>query len=106
MVPVGGVKQSESLNNGEAILDRGHLVRREGPNWGARRLRGSPRGRSELQFNIGVEAGPHGNEIRHGVAFSFELSQSVPNIDALVPKARLFSEYLQLYPEQCADMRM
>ncbi len=63
-------------------------------------------GRSELQFNIGVEAGPDGDEIRHGVAFSFELSQSLPNINILVPKARLFSEYLQLYPEKYADMRM
>jgi hypothetical protein len=63
-------------------------------------------GRSELQFNIGLEDESGQNELRHGVAFSFEPSQSLPTIDVLVPKARLFNEYLQLYPDHYADMRM
>jgi hypothetical protein len=63
-------------------------------------------GRSELQFNIGLEDHTDENELRHGVAFSFELSQALPSIDVLVPKARLFGEYLQLYPDLYADMRM
>jgi hypothetical protein len=63
-------------------------------------------GRTELQFNIGRENVSGAEELRHGVAFSFELSQTLPDIDVLVPKARLFNEYLQMYPEQLADMRM
>lgn len=63
-------------------------------------------GRSELQFNIGHENPEGADELRHGVAFSFELSQTLPSIDVLVPKARLFNEYLQMYPDQFADMRM
>jgi hypothetical protein len=63
-------------------------------------------GRKELQFNIGAEELSGDLELRHGVAFSFELSQTLPSIDVLVPKARLFNDYLQLYPEQYADMRM
>lgn len=63
-------------------------------------------GRTELQFNIGREQPDGPEELRHGVAFSFELSQTLPDIDVLVPKARLFNEYLQMYPEQFADMRM
>jgi hypothetical protein len=45
-------------------------------------------------------------KLRHGVAFSFKLSQTLPDIDVLIPKARLFSEYLQMYLEEFADMRM
>jgi hypothetical protein len=63
-------------------------------------------GRSELQFNIGLEDHTGEQELRHGVAFSFELSQALPSIDVLVPKARLFGEYLQLYPDLYADMRI
>jgi hypothetical protein len=63
-------------------------------------------GRSELQFNIGRED-PNGyDELRHGVAFSFEPSRTLPTIDVLVPKVRLFNEYLQMYPDQFADLRM
>lgn len=63
-------------------------------------------GRSELQFNIGHET-PHGvEELRHGVAFSFEPSQSLPNIDDLINKARRFNEFLQMHPDLFADMRM
>jgi hypothetical protein len=63
-------------------------------------------GRRELQFNVGAEEPSGSFELRHGVAFSFQLSQALPTIDVLVPKARLFNDYLQLYPERYADMRM
>jgi hypothetical protein len=63
-------------------------------------------GRSELQFNIGLETISQLNQLRHGVAFSFELSQALPDIDVLIPKVRLFNDYLLLYPELYADMRM
>ncbi|PVE25791.1 hypothetical protein DC522_03185 [Microvirga sp. KLBC 81] len=63
-------------------------------------------GRSELQFNIGIE-GVHGQAtIRYGVAFSFEPSRSLPSIDLLVPKAARFNEFLRLYPDLYDDMRM
>lgn len=60
-------------------------------------------GRSELQFNIGHE---YQDELRHGVALSFQLSQTLPNIDVLVPKAARLNEYLRMYPDRFADMRM
>ncbi|MDD5160483.1 MAG: hypothetical protein PHI47_10560 [Sulfuricurvum sp.] len=59
-------------------------------------------GRKELQFNIGIE----GNELRYGVAFSLECSQSLPNIDVLIPKIALFNEYLSEYGEAFSDLRM
>jgi len=63
-------------------------------------------GRSELQFNIGIEDRGDQRELRHGVAFSFELSQTLPRIDLLIPKVRRFNEYLRTYPDLFADMRM
>jgi len=63
-------------------------------------------GRSELQFNIGVEETSGTAELRHGVAFSFETSRSLPSIDVLVPKVRLFNEFIRLYSEIYEDMRM
>jgi len=62
-------------------------------------------GRSELQFNIGFD-GTDGEELRHGIAFSFETSQTLPDIAPLREKADLFNEYLRLYPEEFADLKM
>lgn len=62
-------------------------------------------GRSELQFNIGKD-GSGGTMLRHGIAFSFETSQTLPTIDPLKPKVRLFNDFMQLYPDEYADMRM
>ena len=60
-------------------------------------------GRTELQFNIGLE----GDELRHGVAFSFEASQALPDpVGTLTPKVQLFNDYLRLYPDHYGDMRM
>ena len=50
-------------------------------------------GRKELQFNIGLESLEGGGEIRFGVAFSLECSQSLPSIDILVPKIDLFNDF-------------
>lgn len=63
-------------------------------------------GRSELQFNIGVEGGDGALELRHGVAFSFELSRTIHDIDFLFPKVALFNEYMELYPDLFSDMQM
>lgn len=59
-------------------------------------------GRKELQFNIGIE----GEFVRYGVAFSLECSQSLPNIDVLVPKIARFNEYLSEFCENFSDLRM
>ena len=59
-------------------------------------------GRKELQFNIGIE----GAELRYGVAFSLECSQSLPSIDVLIPKIALFNEYLAEYGQNFSDLRM
>ena len=60
-------------------------------------------GRTELQFNIGFE--PH-DMLRHGVAFSFETSQSLPDTDVLLPSAQRFNEFVRLQPEQFANFCM
>jgi hypothetical protein len=62
-------------------------------------------GRSELQFNIGYD-GSDGKSLRYGIAFSFETSQTLPDIDDLRPQVRLFNEYLSLYPNRYSRMRM
>ena len=60
-------------------------------------------GRREIQFNIGIE---DTNNLRYGVAFSLETSKALPNIEVLIPKIKLFNDFIQAYPEQYADMRM
>ena len=59
-------------------------------------------GRKELQFNIGLE----GNLVRYGVAFSLELSQSLQDIDILLPQIVLFNEYLSENSNRFSDLRM
>jgi len=58
-------------------------------------------GRTELQFNVGFEPG---DMFRHGVAFSLEPSQTLPDITLLLPKVKRFNEFLTLYPQQFSDM--
>jgi hypothetical protein len=62
-------------------------------------------GRKELQFNVGIEH-LETDELRYGVAFSLERNQTLPSIDVLIPKVRLFNDFVQLYPDEYADMRM
>ncbi len=63
-------------------------------------------GRKELQFNIGLETINDRPHIRFGVAFSLELSQSLPKIDILIPKIALFNEYLYEYLSNFSNMKM
>jgi hypothetical protein len=63
-------------------------------------------GRTELQFNIGQENNREIVELRHGVAFSFGRSQTLPSIDVLLPKVKLFNDYILLNAEDFNDMRM
>lgn len=62
-------------------------------------------GRTELQYNIGFD-NIGKDELRYGVAFSFETSRSLPNIEVLVPKVKFFNDFIQMYPEKYLDMRM
>ncbi len=63
-------------------------------------------GRTEIQFNIGWEDISGIDELRHGIAFSLETSQTLPTIHILIPKIKLFNEFIHLYSEEYADMRM
>ncbi len=60
-------------------------------------------GRKELQFNIGTEPG---DRIRHGLAFSLEPSQSLPDPDLLVPSIKRFNDFLRSRPDDYPDMTM
>lgn len=51
-------------------------------------------GRKELQFNIGYEQRDEGEMIRYGVAFSLELSQTLPRLEPLLPKILRFNVYV------------
>ncbi|MBL6082294.1 hypothetical protein JMJ56_30420 [Belnapia sp. T18] len=63
-------------------------------------------GREELQFNIGIETLIEEGDLRYGVAFSFEPSQSLPDIAPLVPKVALFNEYLRTNPAEFDGLGM
>ena len=63
-------------------------------------------GRKELQFNIGHEHRGGGEMIRYGVAFSLELSQTLPRIEPLLPKIRRFNEYVIEHLEDFPDFSM
>jgi hypothetical protein len=61
-------------------------------------------GRKELQFNVGFDIA---NMFRHGVAFSFEPSRSVPNpVQELLPSVARFNEFVRVHPDEFADMSM
>lgn len=59
-------------------------------------------GRKELQFNVGFDDGL----FRHGVAFSFEPSQTLPDFQLLVPNVKRFNEFLALHPQEYSDLLM
>jgi hypothetical protein len=63
-------------------------------------------GRRELQFNIGFDYLNGKRMFRHGVAFSFERSRTLPEIDVLIPKAERFNEFLRCNPDEFADLLM
>lgn len=63
-------------------------------------------GRTELQFNIGYADGDKSDFLRYGVAFSFELSQTLKSIDVLVPKVKFFNDFMSLNAGDFSDMRM
>jgi hypothetical protein len=64
-------------------------------------------GRRELQFNIGWDDVNGDEQLRHGVAFSFEPNRNLSNpVEVLSPKVRLFNEFMRLHSDLYGDMRM
>jgi hypothetical protein len=59
-------------------------------------------GRSELQFNIGFED----EGFRYGLAFSLETSQTLPDIDLLLPKIKKLNTLIQEKPHVFSDYKM
>jgi len=61
-------------------------------------------GRGELQFNVGKDKA---EMFRHGVAFSFEPSRSLPDPEeALLTSVRRFNEFIALHSSSLRDMSM
>jgi HNH endonuclease len=53
-------------------------------------------GRTELQFNVGEDEGPGSKRYwRHGVAFSFEPGQTLPDPTELQPKVDRFNDWVR-----------
>ena len=65
-------------------------------------------GRTELQFNVGRDHDDGGAaRLRHGVAFSFEPGQDVPDpVGTLRPAVAHFNDYVRAHPDELSDMRM
>lgn len=63
-------------------------------------------GRNELQFNVGFEDFDPIHNLRFGVAFSLELSQSLPDISVLVPKIARFNEFVRANSASVSKLHM
>jgi hypothetical protein len=64
-------------------------------------------GRGELQFNVGIDRFPNGAPaFRAGIAFSFETSRSLTNIEIFLPKVQLFNDWLLEHSESLYDLTM
>jgi hypothetical protein len=63
-------------------------------------------GRKEIQFNIGFEQINNNQFFRHGVAFSLEPSQTLPNIEVLFPKIVRFNDYIREAGTEFLDFHM
>jgi hypothetical protein len=63
-------------------------------------------GLTELQFNVGFEDIKGTTEFRHGVAFSLQTTQTLPEIGPLIPKIARFNEYFRIYPDSFEDLSM
>lgn len=63
-------------------------------------------GRTELQFNIGFEKHNNIDILRYGVAFSLGKTRTLLNIEDLLPKIRLFNEYILENKDHLSDLRM
>ena len=65
------------------------------------------RNKDEIQFNIAEEKGKNDTSfIRHGIAFSLQLSRTLTSIDGLIPKIRRFNDYVRHHSGDFASYRM
>lgn len=93
---IAGLQQLRARNRGlrrvgRTIFGNRQLAESWAFHWG---------GRDELQFNVGLDYFPDGTRaFRAGVAFSFEPSRSLPDIEVLVPKVARFNAYLRDQPD-------
>jgi len=63
-------------------------------------------GRSELQFNVGLEMRKGRRFWRHGVAFSFQKSQTLPDPSVLRHWVRPFNVWVESNTDELRDFRM
>ena len=63
-------------------------------------------GRTELQFNVGLELRSEQRWWRHGVAFSFEKSQTLPDPSVLRPVVRNFNSWVHSNADMLRGFRM
>lgn len=63
-------------------------------------------GRTELQFNLGLEGDRGDTDFRYGVAFSFEPSQTLPDITPLLPLVERFNKYVRGHSDELAGLSM
>jgi hypothetical protein len=63
-------------------------------------------GRTELQYNIGRETDDGDPWWRHGVAFSFERSQTLPDPSILIPKVERFNAWVRANPRALKGFKM
>jgi hypothetical protein len=63
-------------------------------------------GRTELQFNVGMEPRDGARWWRHGVAFSFERSQTLPDPTKLLPSVGRFNEWVSSNADALRGFRM
>jgi hypothetical protein len=63
-------------------------------------------GRTELQFNVGLETLAGLKYLRHGVGFSFQRTKSLTDLTQMKPKVGRFNEFLRVNPDEFQSMRM
>ena len=63
-------------------------------------------GRTELQFNLGLESEKEQLFLRHGVAFSFQKSQGFTDLKGLDPWVRAFNSFFEASPRAYANLHL
>lgn len=63
-------------------------------------------GRTEIQFNVGFETINGKDRFRHGLAFSLEPSQTLPDIERLVPSISRFNEFVRIHSDTLSNYVM
>lgn len=63
-------------------------------------------GLMELQFNLGFEDADDAPRFRHGVAFSLQPTQAMPDVSVMKPKIARFNAYLRANPKAFEGFQM